>query len=345
MPFNFHIEKLKLPENIRQDDRRFFEPYVTWHFSDPAIRKHFFSFVFLKGGITSFWMQPVRNMPPWPDFYKNHRRTFFLGKMLHAIKKRKMGWVATRKYHYCLNEFSDNYFHWFTEVLPKMIYARSKTNEDTRFFIPFALSRYQLDSLDICGIKFFQGQNEITLFVQLDVVENFTATGCYHPELLYATRNLLLREFRENKPDGKKVYVTRKHALRRHLLNEEEVRGIVLKHGFEIYDFDHLDFREQVSVARSASVLVSLHGAALTNMIFMEEGSVIIEFLPKETFNDKCYFTLAEIMKHTYYYLFCETDGESHITADYTVNVIEFEKILASVMQKESLAGNKREPG
>ena len=67
-------------------------------------------------------------------------------------------------------------------------------------------------------------------------------------------------------------------------------------------------------------------------MIFMQPGIPIIEFLPKQTMNDKCYFALAGVMKHSYHYLFCEINGPSHITADYRVNVTALKQLLAGVI-------------
>ena len=332
MPYEFEIEKLPLPQNITPGDRPFFEPYLTWGYSNPTIKKQEFPFVFLRGIVTSFLLRPIANMPPWPGFYKEHHKTYFIGKLLHALKNRKLGWIGSDKYYYCVNEFSDNYFHWFTEVLPKMIYASDMARKTIVFFFPFELSGYQITSLELSGVPFYHNKKEVTLFTRLHLVQNFTATGCYHPALLYATRDLIMKRLQRETTPKKKIYITRKNAGRRHLVNEDEVAGIMLRHGFEIVDFDTIDFQTQVSVAMNASILVSLHGAALTNMIFMDAGLTVIEFLPKNTFNDKCYFTLSQMMKLSYFYLFCNTDRDSHIEADYTVDTGLLEEVLQAAV-------------
>ncbi len=41
-----------------------------------------------------------------------------------------------------------------------------------------------------------------------------------------------------------------------------------------------MTFKEQVDVMASTSVLIALHGAGLTNLMFMQPGTVVIEIFP-----------------------------------------------------------------
>jgi hypothetical protein len=47
-----------------------------------------------------------------------------------------------------------------------------------------------------------------------------------------------------------------------------------------LHDFDGLLFQKQVSVMFSSDIVLSSHGAALTNIVFMKPCSVVIEILP-----------------------------------------------------------------
>lgn len=333
-----HIE-INLPENITREHEQYFEQCVQWEYNNPSIKTYFFIFVYSKGYSTSFFLQPLKHMSPWPTFYDKFNKFFFMGRVLHALKKLQLKSVIKREYYYCINEFSNNFYHWFTEVLPKMIYVKNYLQKDCKFFIPFALTDYQLTSLKICGINFYCAKNEVTLFPRLNVVENFTgSTGYYHPDLLNDISELIKNSFSGNKNIKRRIYVTRKNAARRKILNEEELYTVLERYGFEIFDFDEIKFEQQFEILMNTSILVSQHGAALTNMIFMQPQSTIVELLPKEVFTDKCYFILAGTLKHSYYYLFCDTDGPGHITSNFSVNVKDFEDVLAKAISGSNLA-------
>jgi hypothetical protein len=330
--------KINLPENITGKHEQYFEQCVQWEYNNPGIKVHFFAFVYSKGYSTTLFMQPLKNMAPWPTFYEKFNRFFFLGKVLKALKKFKLKPVTGNRYYYCINEYSNNFYHWFTEALPKMIYVKNYVEGDGKFFFPFALTDYQLTSLKICNINFYYTTNDVTLFPRLKVVENLTgSTGYHHRDLLNETSELIKNNFPADRNIKRKVYVTRQNACRRRILNEEQLKPVLTKYGFEIFDFDEIKFEQQVEILMNTSILVAQHGAALTNMIFMQAGSAVVELLPKEVFNDKCYFILAGTMKHHYYYSFCDTDGPSHITSNFLVNINEFETVLAEAMPGKEL--------
>ena len=327
---------INFPVNIYEADKEFFN-CLEWNYANPEIKVHFFSLVFLKGYSTNIFLRPIKRIEPWRGFYKNYKKTFFLGRILDSIKKGTVRISLKPVYYCCVNEFSDNFFHWFTEALPKMVYVKNKFKSDIIFHIPFPLKDYQSASLNYCQLNFLVAEGNVTIFYKLRIVENvYKYPGYYHPELMQETAQLITKSFTDGKIKNRKIYITRKNASRRKIVNESEIIEVVMRHGFEIFDFDNIDFQQQVAIIVNTSILVSLHGGALTNMIFMEPGSTIVEFLPKQIMNDKCYFILAGTMKHRYHYLSCEMDGESHITSDFQVDALAFEKILTGAVCEES---------
>jgi capsular polysaccharide biosynthesis protein len=90
-------------------------------------------------------------------------------------------------------------------------------------------------------------------------------------------------------------------------------------------------------------VLVSIHGAALTNMMFMPQGGKILELIPYKNGladfsfsrlslrHDRCYVELARVMGHTYNYLECRSDApwykKTHM-ANLIVDMPRFEDFL-----------------
>lgn len=326
-------DEINLPVNLYPHDKTYFDKCLLWQYSNPKSENEYFTIVYPRGYCTNLALNPIKHIAPWDGFYKSFRKTYFLGDLITCFFKLKLRFTLNRSFFYCLNEFSDNYFHWFTEVLPKMIHVKKTEGGHAIFYIPFSLKDYQIQSLKICGINFYKTEDQARIFRKLTIVKNCTIyPGIYHPTLLSETKHILTkgRTFKSNKK--RKVYVTRENATRRRLINEAEVIGVVKNYGFEIFDFDAIPFQEQVELMLETGVFISIHGAALTNMLFMPVKSVIIELLPIHFTNDKCYFILAGTLKHDYYYLNCEINGSNHIASDYTADVKALNALLNNII-------------
>ncbi len=76
-------------------------------------------------------------------------------------------------------------------------------------------------------------------------------------------------------PGSRRIYISRKTAAHRKLVNEQELEQKLKAYGFESYSFDRLDFADQVRVMRSAECIVTVHGAALANLIFAQPGTKV----------------------------------------------------------------------
>jgi hypothetical protein len=53
----------------------------------------------------------------------------------------------------------------------------------------------------------------------------------------------------------------------------------VTKHPIKVVNFDNMSFKEQFQVMSSCAILVTMHGAGLTNSMFMPTGSSVIEIV------------------------------------------------------------------
>jgi capsular polysaccharide biosynthesis protein len=334
MDVEIQIDKIKLPINISITDRHFFEKCLFWKYSYPKVKRHYFLFAYPKGYSTSVFLNPIKNIAPWKNFYQSFNKYYFLGELLNSFFKLKVRVELKGKYYYCVNEFSDNYFHWFTEVLPKMLYVKNSLDRNAQFFIPFFLKEYQIDSLAECNIDTYHTDQKTSLFRRVNVVENFTIyPGIYNPELLSGVKKIIIKKNDNKNFSKRKIYITRINSSRRKLLNENALSEILLRYNIEIFDFDKTSFKEQLDIIKHTEILISIHGAALTNMLFMEANSKIIEFLPVELTNDKCYFMLAGALKHDYYYVDCQMNGKSHITSDFFIDLKEFEETLKMALK------------
>ena len=78
-----------------------------------------------------------------------------------------------------------------------------------------------------------------------------------------------------------------------------------------------------------ARFYVGVHGAALTNMIFMPFNGYVLEMRPRD-YENPCYHHLAEVCDLKYYLTLGDGNKDSHTR----VNVTEVKEVIRSVAQK-----------
>lgn len=79
---------------------------------------------------------------------------------------------------------------------------------------------------------------------------------------------------------SRKLFVSRAGMRQRQLTNEKALTDRLAGAGFETFVPSAQDHRAQVETFRSASIVVAVHGAALTNLVFCRPGTLVIEIFP-----------------------------------------------------------------
>jgi Glycosyltransferase 61 len=77
----------------------------------------------------------------------------------------------------------------------------------------------------------------------------------------------------------RRVYVSRRLASARRVLNEEQVVETVRSFGFETVCLEELPLLEQIRLFREAEAVIGPHGAGLANIVFSQPGTNLVEFL------------------------------------------------------------------
>jgi hypothetical protein len=96
------------------------------------------------------------------------------------------------------------------------------------------------------------------------------------------------------KSKGKKIYVSRNKATTRRLLNAEKLM-MALK-GWQTVTLEDMSIKEQVKCFSEASHIVAPHGAGLTNILWCEQGTKIIEIQDPKMIHKKVYPVLANCL-------------------------------------------------
>jgi capsular polysaccharide biosynthesis protein len=94
-------------------------------------------------------------------------------------------------------------------------------------------------------------------------------------------------------------------------VNQAEVVELLNRYGFRAVCLEQLTIPQQVNLFRHVRNLVSVHGAGMANMIFMEPGGAVIDLI-NEHHRDASFFNLACAAGHRQVVLQCVTVGNIH---------------------------------
>jgi len=171
-----------------------------------------------------------------------------------------------------------NYAAWLFGSLPRLaVFAGSEA-------LPIVLhgdvAAYHLDSLRAMGIE----KERLRIHgarVRVECREMHYCTTSYFHHAPSATgvrhvRERVLDHFGAGEPAGNRLYLARRHARDRPLLNESEVIALFERHGFSVIDPEQNSFEAQVRYAAGAQVLAGPYGANLANMVFAQNAHKLL---------------------------------------------------------------------
>jgi capsular polysaccharide biosynthesis protein len=234
------------------------------------------------------------------------------------------------------DEFSNGYFHWLADALPKLWWIQERMDEFTLILPSFAKKfRYMGESLALWpGLSvLIVEENRRTVLHNALVLSSLAPTGNYRPALVTGLGQSW-RAFLKVPAPHRRVYVSRQKAPWRKLRNEDEVWHSLASKGFERVFLEDLSFFDQVRLLAETQVLVSNHGAGLTNLLFMTPGTRVLEIRLRGDAANNCYFSLASACSVDYFYLLADPvpgKRDSH-TADLIVDPVALGRVLESML-------------
>ena len=101
----------------------------------------------------------------------------------------------------------------------------------------------------------------------------------------------LRHKFGEKLNPTRKIFISRDDAPARKLINAEEV--FMALQGWETVTLTGMSTKKQIELFSSASHVISTHGAGLTNLLWCQAGTKVIEISQKELLEKKVYPVLS----------------------------------------------------
>jgi len=260
----------------------------------------------------------------------------------HSLKFPKPR-VLSGSYYTIASLTPAGYYHWVIEVLPRLFAYEATAPEHPQLIVNSLQSGFQVESLELLGFPKGALLELDTDHLQLEKLYVPSYIGI-NPHTLDWLRQRLFAAVDPQPPGeslGKRVYITRRLADKRRIVNENELEQILSEHGFIIAELETLSFAEQVRLFAGAEVIVGLHGAGFTNMVFAPPGCRVLEIVHPGYVN-VMFYMLAEVLHQRYWFCTAEAAGDdslrhggTHGHGDVVMSVDLFKSSLSEMLGAE----------
>ena len=216
------------------------------------------------------------------------------------------------------------YYHWIIDVAPKIALLQEKFGPELKGWklcYPKEGTDYERETLTMLGVPDSAVIDTQSLrAIKARKVALSVLPGWY--EIQPAATLLRSRLIEQaGKGIGERIYISRKG--RRKCLNEAEVFTLLAAKGFTFVEDKPRSLEDQIGIFRNASVIVAPHGAALTNLLWCEEGTTVIELFG-ESYQPPYYRNLSKFRTLDYHKIGSDTPDEGHwseVNADISVDL------------------------
>jgi capsular polysaccharide biosynthesis protein len=211
-----------------------------------------------------------------------------------------------------------NYYHWLTETMPRTMRMLAQ-NEGGPLIshnpkLPFhrvnaAFPELQLDVVPIDEAHFIQEATTTTLTTNFMPDMRLSKHALAAEDVLLFPRTV--SQHLRSKP--RRIFISRRDVNTR-VLNDESllVKQLELR-GFDCPVMSGLTLREQAELCANAEIIISTHGAGLSNMLFRNGRCKIVEIIPVKRWprnNLVCMYNLSQVAGFDHYLFDCTYPSE-----------------------------------
>lgn len=323
-----------MPENLLESHRAVFE--LNSVYQCPILNIHTFDKVYLLPDSTLFKVIVPLDIS-FPFFKRRliHHNTKGILSIRFLWKRISLN--RNKCYAVIHDQWTQNYYHWITQALPRLLMLQ-QANKSFLLLLPEDhQTEFHISSLRLMGVNSWETLTVGDIYYEiqnLSYPSHDIQIGDYNDDLIKVLSKKLTASVVKMKTKSR-IWINRRNRNSRRIVNEEEVLYVVRSFEFEIIEFELLSFEEQIQLMNQANVVAGVHGAGLTNMIFMKPNSKVFELTTQMDGGQYYYYTLSNALNHKYYYQLCKTEREATIQdANLIVDIerlrINIIKILSS---------------
>ena len=344
---NDTIITVNLPNNLTTHERPLFEQHKQYKLQPLCVKKMQYVFVSHAG----FCMDENGLLKEchhhYPEHFENYRNMVGHDYNQAAEDEDKLIYLENDNEYLLIHHPWSNYYHWITESIPKLWQVKGELDK-LILILPEEYQGWDFVNKTLQPFTFkdiFYIPTDKSLFVKnLRLPQIKPICASYDSSIVTSQRSFYVDYVKRQQTStlncGDKLFVNRKYANRRKIANDDAVQEVLAKHNFVTIDCEFISFYDQVSIFSNARYLVSLHGAGLTNMLFMPPQSSVLELHKRITnANDHhslVYWYLADALQHNYFHQICEpTDPDAEFfTADFIVDTDKLDENIQHMLSK-----------
>ena len=323
-----YISVRKPPKNLNESDIELF----SHEFEKKIQESHFLTvrnvyvlntYLYKIFPLSFFFKYVYFYLPSVRKILKDILRNFFKSKI--NVNKKEIEnaiWITDNK--------TAVYFHFLCDALGRYyLLPNSIKMKQIPIILP---EKYNIDwikeILTYLNIDYLPTKKDNLYKVNNLLVPYYPApSGNFHKENLSILRN----EFINNKnftnktqEPYKKVWFSRNKA-RRQLSNFEEVSVFLKNEGFEIINFEDYSTESKLELMQKTKIIAGLHGSGLTNALFMQNKTFMLDVRdPKDNIKN-AFFSLASEVGVNYYYI------EREDSKEYFISIDKLKKVLNQI--------------
>lgn len=240
--------------------------------------------------------------------------------------------------------YGDVYYHWMLDLLPRIeLLRRNNIDLDRidKFIVNATTAKFQKETLAHLGIpeaKIIVSQNDKPFHIKADklIVPSLPRQrgGSMPKWACDFLRSAFLTGNTPNKYTGQeRIYISRGDAQHRQVKDEANIINYLNKIGFKSVTLNAISVVEQAQLFSQAKVIVSPHGAGLTNLVFCNPQTKIVEFFSPNYLHPG-YWRLSNQIGIEYYCLQGDNQPLSPQTRPKTDNItLNLEKLANLLTQ------------
>jgi hypothetical protein len=174
--------------------------------------------------------------------------------------------------------YSHNYYHWMIEILPRLVTLQA-TGIEADWYVVDGFKSYQRQALEAFGIpldRVIQPHGTLHLQAQeLLVPSQVRSNTCREVGRRLISQSVTASD----RTTASRIYIDRRNS--RQVRNEVEFGNLLRDFGFQRHFLEDYSLSEQARLFHQAEVVLALHGAGLSNLIFARPGTRVVELMPK----------------------------------------------------------------
>ena len=214
----------------------------------------------------------------WGDSFKY--QNFYTKNFMENFKKNYKNFKTFSNVFVLGSSSNDNYYRNIVTFLPRIFFNKEKSiklclhrNSSNKFrnFIKFLCEKMNVD------VQFIYLDDGFYKFLNSHIPQFLNKKESIKILNTLKVKNKIIK--------GKKFFISRQNCGARNLINESDVAKKLKEYGYKMVDLNDMDILKQIRIFSRADTIISPTGSGLTNMVFCNPGTKIIEISPVYNFD------------------------------------------------------------